>query len=744
MDWGSKAGISRKRLTRLLTDAATDVEVADLNRDGALDIVFANRGDRQLPGSVMIYWGGRQADYSEDRRTILPGERSAAVTVADLNADHFPEIVVANRYRPLGRDPDDQRELDTDSITDAISSFIYWGSKEGYGAKQRTELPTLSATGVAAGDLNGDGLVDLAFANGPQLSGHASATSGVGSYVYWNGPRGFERRRRTVLPTLNPNDCLIDDINGDGWQDLVFANENDARSHHTTSYVYWGNPGGLDRSRRLELRTVGAASVGASDFDRDGKKDLVFINKRDGSAGEPVPAYIYWGNETGEYSKHRRLDLPHPFGSPGEGHTTADLNNDGFVDLFQGGSECAVYWGSSQGFSMSNKTVVSSNMSFTGRVADFDRDGYLDISISDFAAGGVANLYWGGPLGFASNNRFTFQIDGARCQTVADFNGDGYLDIVYPNIHGDLMIFWNSPDGFDNAVKTVLPGEVIVSTEVADLNRDGHLDLIACNLESAQGDPKGDTFIYWGSADGFSATHRLVLPSIGNEDAAVADLNGDDYLDLVLSSYHAGETRSHPSYIYWNSKQGFDAERLTLLPTHSASGVCVADYNYDSYPDILFACHRVAGNHRNDSFLYWGGPEGYSLKRRSLLPGLGPHFMTVNDVGHIAHRGERFDYVSKVFDARQAAEFESLAWDGDTPFATRIEFQVRSAPSTDTLEKAPWTGPLGPESYYRQRRSRLRGVAKDARYFQFKASLVSPNGANTPVRRSTSVEYWCR
>ena len=117
------------------------------------------------------------------------------------------------------------------------------------------------------------------------------------------------------------------------------------------------------------------------------------------------------------------------------------------------------------------------------------------------------------------------------------------------------------------------------------------------------------------------------------------------------------------------------------------------------------------------------------------------HFMIVNDVGHVANRGDRFDYFSKVFDAQRAAEFKSIAWEGNTPFATRIEFQVRSGPSVETLKKTPWTGPEGPDSYYWQPRSQLREMAKDARYFQFKASLISPNGANTPVLRSTTVEY---
>ncbi len=540
---------------------------------------------------------------------------------------------------------------------------------------------------------------------------------------------------------MNTTDCLIDDLNGDGHPDLVFSNENDAHSFQTQSYIYWGNSQSFSVSRRTELPTLGVASVGAADFDRNGEKDLVFINRIDGSAGDPVPAYIYWGNGRGDYSTSRRLSLPHPFGSGGEGYAAADVNNDGFVDLYLGGPESAVYWGSSQRFSPENKTVVSSHMAFSARVADFDRDGYLDMVLSEFGTGEGTDLYWGGPMGFAANNRFTFRIDGPRFQSIADLNGDGYLDIAFPTVNNQVMIYWNSPAGFDNGRKTTLPAGLAIVTEIADLNQDGYLDIIVSNLRSPAGEPKGDTFIYWGGRDGYTASRRQVLPSEGNEDVLVADLNGDGHLDLVLTSYHAGETRSHPSYIYWNSSKGFDPSRVTLLPTNSASGALAADFNQDGYPDILFTCHTLEGSHRNDSYLYWGSPDGFSPQRRSLLPGLGPHLLTVADIGNIFDREDRFEYISRVFDAGGGADFHTLSWEGETPFATRVELQVRAAASLIALEKSPWLGPEGSGSYYREHHSQLRGITQDSRYIQFRATLVSPNGANTPVLRSISIGY---
>ena len=672
---------------------------------------------------------------------MLAGQRSSAVAIADLNRDRFPELIVANRYRPLKHDPGDHRELDTDVESNSISSFVYWGSIEDYSEQRRMELPTVSASSVAAGDLNGDGFPELVFTNGPQRAGHSAPGLGIGSAIYWNGPRGFEIHRRTLLPTLNATDCLIEDLNQDGYSDLVFSNENDARSFDTPSYIYWGDPHGFDVKRRLELPTIGAASVGMADFNRDGKKDLVFVNRIDGSAGQPIPAYVYWGNEKGDYRVDQRLDLYHPFGSPGEGYSSADLNNDGWVDLYMGGPESAVYWGGPEGLSSGNKNIISSTMAFSARIADFNQDGYLDLILSEYATGGGTNLYWGGPMGFSSNHRFTFQVDGVRFQSISDLNSDGYLDVVFPTVHKQVVIFWNSQSGFDSNNRSTLPSGLSVVTEIADLNQDDQLDLIISNLQSETGDPQGDVFIYWGATKGYEPSNMQRLPALGPEGSAVADLNRDGYLDIAISSYHAGETRSHPSYIYWNSADGSHSSHVTHLPTHSASGVMAADFNQDDFPDLLFACHKMAGAHRNDSYLYWGGPQGFSADRRSLLPGLGPHLLAGADIGNIFDRKDRYTYVSKVFDAGSLAQFETLSWDGETPFATSIQFQVRGANSVEALRQSKWKGPEGEGSFYIDRHSKLKGLLSNTRYFQFKATLVGPNGASTPVLRSTSIGY---
>jgi hypothetical protein len=73
--------------------------------------------------------------------------------------------------------------------------------------------------------------------------------------------------------------------------------------------------------------------------------------------------------------------------------------------------------------------------------------------------------------------------------------------------------------------------------------------------------------------------------------------------------------------VYWNSAVGFNPANRTELPTQGAVGNSVDDLNYDGYPDIVFGnLLDDWSNFQIDSYIYWGGPDGYSEARRQGLP----------------------------------------------------------------------------------------------------------------------------
>ena len=185
--WGSPSGYIPDRRTSLKTVLARDLEIADLDRDGSLDLVFAIEGNRDEESGAWIYWGDGKGDFSGRPVTRLPGERSSAVAAGDLDGDGWPDVALANGFRLRAREMDIYNIVDTV----AVDSYVYWGGPEGYEAKEPSRLPTVAARDVQAADLNADRRPDLVFAN----------RAGGASYVYWASAEGFHPNKRLALPT---------------------------------------------------------------------------------------------------------------------------------------------------------------------------------------------------------------------------------------------------------------------------------------------------------------------------------------------------------------------------------------------------------------------------------------------------------------------------------------------------------------------------------------------------------------
>ena len=288
-----------------------------------------------------------------------------------------------------------------------------------------------------------------------------ASSAGGASYLYWNGPGGFRSDRRTALPTLRASGCALADLDGDGKLDLVFPHSSDGNNHAAASWIYWGATGGFSATRRTELPTLGAAGVAAGDLDGDGRLDLAFANKQDGTAGGPVDSWIYWGDPKGSFSPMRRQALPTH--GP-NAYAAADFDNDGWVDLYVPESDSALYRGGPDGYSAARRAVISSRTAFSGRPADFNRDGYLDLALSEWTPGEAeAGLYYGGPSGFSAANRFAFKIGSIRAHAAADLDRNGWMDVIFPTTDNKVVIFWNGSSGFDNGRRTDLPCASAVS-----------------------------------------------------------------------------------------------------------------------------------------------------------------------------------------------------------------------------------------------------------------------------------------
>ncbi|MBI4606497.1 MAG: VCBS repeat-containing protein [Planctomycetes bacterium] len=730
--WGSKDGYSLDRFTDIEAAGASDVAIADLNQDAWPDLVLANR-EKEGRGDTdsLVYFGGSDG-FTPKRRASLPTRQVNAVALADVNGDRWTDVLFANGQGP--------------------ASYIYLNQGGSFDAARRVELPTSDSRDVAAADLDGDGSIDVFFSN-HQTAGNRLTRS----YLYFNDGKGaFSPERRQEFETIGAWGVSIGDLNDDGRNEIVVSNFQEHESFEVPSYIFWSSKGGFDSTRRTSLFTQGAVGNTIADFDDDGHLDVCFNNTSNRWRGGVAPAFVYWGSADGKYSTDRMLKLPavEPYD-----WAAGDLNDDGWPDLIIANmaevgrrvTENFIYWGGPEGFSPERRSALMGKGTRGVSVADLDKNGWLDVVCLNTNAGPDDKnlsvfIYWGEPHGFVTDQRNEIPGGGNGLPLAADLNSDGNLDLIITGGEKASWIYWG--DGTRNYTagrRTEVPGsEGSSSSEVADMNRDGRLDLLLMRRGTGV-----VSYVYFGNERGeFAADRRQEFKPNETQGVTVADTNGDGWLDVIAPRYKDGGSRATLSRIYFGSSSGLREANTLELPTNAGTGSQVSDYNRDGYADLLLYCHRSEGDpdkpgrygdHATDSFLYWGGPEGFDSNRKLLIPGEGVHYDGGIDLGNIKDRGFQFDYISPPHHhgSRTARRIE---WKAQTPHGSRVAMQVRTAPDEPSLERATWVGPRGPGSVYESSGSRLATPAGHG-WIQYRAILVSPNGAVSPALEEVRIRF---
>ena len=352
---GKKAGFQAKKRGELPTFGAMGNSLADLDDDGYVDIVFSFQYEKMTSKLNSLIYRGALAGFSKYSKTALPAARSQASAVADLNRDGHLDIVLCTHK----------------SGNKKANSYIYWGPK--HLATSRAELPTSAPTGATIADLDRDGHLDIVFSN--RLDG-ATISYVINSHVYWGSKTGFSAANRTSLLTIGAAGSAVADLDGDGNLDIVFANSYDGKTSKLNSYIYWGNgtKAGYATANRAEIPAFGASRASVAHLNQDKHLDLVF-SSNEGGPGEN--SLVYWGDGTKTgFKVSVRAELPTMGGS---GSLVLDLNGDAFPDIVffnrAGGkalykTNSYVYWGSKSGFSKADRDELPTLGATTSTTAD--------------------------------------------------------------------------------------------------------------------------------------------------------------------------------------------------------------------------------------------------------------------------------------------------------------------------------------------------------------------------------------
>jgi len=332
-------------------DGPRGIIAVDFNSDNRLDLAVTNFEDNDLSilyGQPDGGFGGRQ-DYAV-------GTNPHGIVTADFDGDTLLDLAVTNWN---GND---------------VS--VLYGQPNGMFAGRQDHAVGSHPTGIVAGDFDGDDLVDLATAN---WSSQSEIT-----VLYAQAGGGFGGRQDYAVDRY-PFGIVTADFNDDDLLDLAVTNNDDNEGLGDVVVLY-GQPDGTFGERQDHAANRNSRGITTGDFNGDGYLDLAF------TAGETT---LLFGQADGHFSGS--LDF---FTGGGPDIVAGDFNDDGLLDVANangGRDDVGVAYGQPGGGlgGLEYYTLQVHSYTTPGGIAvgDFDRDGRLDLAVTNTGLDEVSILY---------------------------------------------------------------------------------------------------------------------------------------------------------------------------------------------------------------------------------------------------------------------------------------------------------------------------------------------------------------
>ena len=551
------------------------VHAADVNGDGAADLLSADRG----MSTVSLWLNANQGDGRLDDALHLElgAVDPVSIVTADVDGDGDPDLVTANRGT---------RDFSV-LLNDGDGAFASPATYPHGGAS-----PDPLSLNVA--DFNGDGAPDLAITadgaliivfnngvgafgepitrptplipNAVKLLGHADLdrdgdldlvtqfTQTQGLRVEQNdGSGGFGITTEIAVDSLAAA-MTVADFDGDGWKDLALASLNlkavnvvwnDAGKEGASPGIEELEPTGLELVI-LELEGCGdergCRPHGGTLIDLDGDGDLDAV----GIVTHPAE-FVIIDNVDGIMTPRPK---PYRFGATGQQNgehgqwvTAGDLDGDGDMDLVSVDNHSNDLWahinvgGGVLERVRPNRRVRVGAAPQHVALGDLDGDGDLDGVVSNLGDDSISIVTGNGDGTFEARSRTINTGLGTTATVIADLTGDAAADIVTANSAArSLTLLVNDGNGnFPSRGRTLRLAGNPNGVTAADLDNDGDLDLIA-----AIGDRRNCAILLNEDDGSFARPTYYPVDQAGVYSVSAVDFNRDGFLDLVTANEGSG------------------------------------------------------------------------------------------------------------------------------------------------------------------------------------------------------------